>query len=469
MTRPTRLRTAAGALALVVTLAAGTLSATQVTTPPDTAPYCAVETRGTTVDMVRPQPTDAPSVIDDVNWFARPVPNPDGHWMVAYASHNLNYLYDLTTGRRVRIPDASDAVATPDGRFMTVPSHYTSTDTVNFYDLPTLLDHLERGEDADGVEPVFAHAHPDLDDVYYQSVGIVSTEGDSESDTTVYRMMFSGGNHPTPPGFRVVDYEIRRRGDAVVVRPSAPMKLCPQIVKDMATPFISKDGRYVAAHDDGYPDRPASLKIFEITDVQPDAGTTTCALRVDFGFAAGKSDFSFDGSMLTFHISKHAYLTPFVDGGLRSPTITDVVVVDLQHDDDGRLVGHGGMARITTSQTEGVGSYFPAFMPDGRIFYIANATPRDSADAKRYELRVVNPHDELRMANVFLDDRRRRHAATIGELWRATCAPDIEPFKEREAEWSYFSLTSDQCRRLVETHWASATPSTETLLDACGQ
>ena len=278
--------------------------------------YCEVETAGTTVEVMRPQPSDDLPVIDDVNWFARPVPNPDGHWIVAYGSHNLNYLYDLTSGIQIRIPDESDAVATPDGRYMTVPSHYTATDTVNFYDLPTLLDRLARGEDASDVPPVFAHEHADLADVYYQSIGVVSDQREGAAEVTVYRMMFSGGTHPEPPGFRIIDYEFRRDNGSTVVTPSAPMKLCPEIVKDMATPFISKDGRYVVAHDDGYPQQPASLKIFEITDVDPANRTTSCAMRVDFGFAAGKADFSFDNSMLTFHVSKHNYLTPFVNGGI---------------------------------------------------------------------------------------------------------------------------------------------------------
>ena len=52
--------------------------------------------------------------------------------------------------------------------------------------------------------------------------------------------------------------------------------------------------------------------------------SSTCAERVDFGFAAGKADFSFDGRQLVFHISKFDYLTPFVTGGLRTPAITDV-------------------------------------------------------------------------------------------------------------------------------------------------
>ena len=90
------------------------------------------QSRPRSLSIVRPAAGEPP--LDDVNWFARPVPNAKGDWIVAVASHNLNYLYNLTTGARVRIPDKSDAVATPDGRYITVPSHYTAANTVNFYD-----------------------------------------------------------------------------------------------------------------------------------------------------------------------------------------------------------------------------------------------------------------------------------------------------------------------------------------------
>ena len=76
---------------------------------------------------------------------------------MAFASHDQNYLYDLTRGRRVKIPDKSDAVATPDGRYITVPSHYTPNHTVNFYDAATLLARLDEGKDALDVKPAFAH------------------------------------------------------------------------------------------------------------------------------------------------------------------------------------------------------------------------------------------------------------------------------------------------------------------------
>ena len=67
----------------------------------------------------------------------------------------------------------------------------------------------------------------------------------------------------------------------------------------------------------------------------PAAGTTTCDPVADLGFAAGKADFSFDGSLLTFHLSQGAYLTPFVNGGIPEGTITDVVVARLGRDADG--------------------------------------------------------------------------------------------------------------------------------------
>ncbi|MBP7777636.1 MAG: hypothetical protein KA371_10940 [Acidobacteria bacterium] len=449
------------ALGLALVLVAQPLAA-----PGDVAPYCAVDTSGRHVEVVRPGPGDP--VLDDVNWFARPVPNAAGHRIVAVASHNLNYLYDLTTGARVRIPDTSDAVATPDGRFITVPSHYTTTHTVNFYDAATLLGRLAAGKDASDVAPVYAHQHADVYDVFYQSVGVLSTRTEGARETSVYRMMFSGSTKPAPPGFRIVDYTVTSDGGKVSVTPTTPMRLCPQITRDLATPFISKDGRFVAAHDDSKADRPASLKIFEILSTDPAAQTSTCAERVDFGFAAGKADFSFDGRQLTFHISKHDYLTPFVNGGLSAPAITDVVVVDLVHDSNGVLTGAGGLARLTTSTTEGVGHYFPAFMPDGAVFVLSNLAPKNSDGPKRFELRVIDPAPERRIADLFTSPARRELADTIGELWRQSCAPTLTPFRPQEAAWAFASLSPAQCRQLVEERWKPATDARKaSLLAAC--
>lgn len=445
-------------LAVAATLATqlACQSAATGSSAPDTD-YCSIETSGSRVEQVRPTASEPP--ITDVNWFARPLPNDRGDWLVAFATHKQNYLYNLTSGARIKIPDESDAVATPDGRYMTVPSNYTPDDYIRFYDAHALIEHLDRGEDADALPPVFIHEHPDLRKVYYQSTGIVSS---SETETT-YRLMFSGTRDEA--GFRIVDYTFDANGK---VLPTEPMKLCPEIPNDLNTPFISKDARYVVSYTSSSKENAyspgSSLKLYRIAEIIPEEHTTRCEEILDFGFAAGKADFSYDNSQLTFHISKGGYLTPFVNGGLGSPTITDVVVVDLDQDDNGDITGYSKMARVTTSVTEGVGNYFPAFLPDGNVFYIFNSTPKDSNAEKRFSLKVVDPSAELFMANVFADDETRGLASKLGTMWQSDCGG--EPLKEHEAPWVLASLSGEQCDALVDAH-SQSTSSKQELHRLC--
>ena len=222
----------------------------------------------------------------------------------------------------------------------------------------------------------------------------------------------------------------------------------------MNTPFISKDARYIVSYTSSNKDNTysagSSLKVFRIAETLPEEGTTRCEEVMDFGFAAGKADFSYDNSKLTFHISKGSYLTPFVNGGLATPTITDVVVVDLDQDDNGDITGYSAMARVTTSLTEGVGNYFPSFLPDGNLFYIFNATPKDSDEAKRFSFKVIDPRAELTMFNVFADDEKRKFAGTLGTLWQSACGG--EPLREHESPWVLASLSAAQCDAVVNEH-----------------
>ncbi len=451
---------------IVVFLAAGAVVASACQpfadgssdTPVD---YCNVETAGARVEMVRPSSSETP--VDDVNWFARPVPNDAADWIIAFASHEQNYLYNLSTGRRIKIPDRSDAVATPDGRFMTVPSNYTPDQYIRFYDAHALLEHLERGADADALPPVFIHEHADLRKVYYQSTGIVS----QTPDEIVYRLMFSGTRDEA--GFRIVDYTFSSAKDALTVQPTEPMKVCPEIPNDLNTPFISKDARYVVSYTSSSSESAyspgSSLKLFRIAETLPDQQSSRCEEVLDLGFAAGKADFSYDNSKLTFHTSQGGYLTPFINGGLENSTITDIVVVNLEQNDDGDITGASGMARLTTSVKSGIGSYFPAFLPDGNLFYVFNTTPKDSEAEKRFAFKVVDPSAELTMANIFADASNAELAAAIGGLWQSTCGG--KPSKPHEAPWMFASLSQPQCNQLVEEHWSPSLPEKKALLETC--
>ncbi|MDX1390494.1 MAG: hypothetical protein R3344_15000, partial [Acidobacteriota bacterium] len=175
----------------------------------ESADYCSVPDLNAEVLLARP--SDGAEPIDDVNWFARPVPHDGDQWIIAFASHDQNYIYDLTNDRRVRIPDRSDAVATPDGRYMTVPSTYTPDSNIRFYPIEPMLEALERGEDADGLEPAFIHDHPAMSRVYYQSTAVVAErEADGRTETT-YRLMFSGTGGDS--AFRIADYLFAHNAD----------------------------------------------------------------------------------------------------------------------------------------------------------------------------------------------------------------------------------------------------------------
>ena len=80
-------------------------------TEPGEVGYCAPPAVAREVLVTRPSDGEEP--IDDVNWFARPVPHAGDDRIIAFASHDQNYLYNLTAGSRVPIPDRSDAVADP--------------------------------------------------------------------------------------------------------------------------------------------------------------------------------------------------------------------------------------------------------------------------------------------------------------------------------------------------------------------
>jgi hypothetical protein len=403
------------------------------------------------------------------------VPNPDNHWIIGYAMHNQNYLYDLTTGKRIRIPDKSDAVATPDGKYMTVPSYYTPDGFVRFYDTSEFLAHVERGADASAVKPIFIHEHEGLRQVFYQSLGQLQGGQGRDRQVDVYRMIFSGTLNET--GFRLVDYTFRTSDGQLDVSASSPIPLCPEISNDLMTPFISKDGQYVAAYTSPIAEEwytaGASLKLYRIVDVNFEQGRASCEQVADLGFAAGKADFSYDGNLLAFHISNVSYLAVFIDSGqvygqTDEPRVlsTDVMVAHLTRGEDGRINGVSGLRRLTTTDAVGSGSYFPAFFPDGKLFYISHASS-GTASERRFEIRVADPAGRFDQ-NLFVDAETVGGAREIGQLWTSRCRDSgAYEFADHELPWFVYSMSPTQCRDLVTSSPRLAESERTRLEKAC--
>jgi len=435
--------------------------------------YCDVESSGSVL-LTRPQADEAMPYINDVNWFARPVPNPNNDFVIAFASHNQNYLYNLSSGKRVAIPDTSDAVATPDGRFITVPSHYTPDHSINFYEADELLGALDEGRDARDTKAVFSHKDENVFNTFYQSVGVLHSSENKDQYDVKYRMMFSGSLPPTPPGFLIADYDVSSRNGEISFSPSPVLRLCPEIIDDMATPFISKDGRYIVAHDNSDVMSDSSLKLFEITGVDYKGLTTSCKQIIDFGFKAGKADFSFDNSKITFHLSSNDYITSFISGGIDAPHITDVVVANLEQDENGSIVGFGSISRLTTSKVQGVGNYFPAFFPGGELFYIANSMPRThphfdigNVESRRFQFHVIDPKKASYQDGAFQSTQGKKDMATIGRLWKQSCTPGNNPLSGDKSAWNYMSMNSNQCSSLINDKWQGDFGSKQQLLKQC--
>jgi hypothetical protein len=121
------------------------------------------------------------------------------------------------------------------------------------------------------------------------------------------------------------------------------------------------------------------------------------------------------------------------------------------------------------STREGIGSYFPAFFPDGSLFYISNLAPKGSDVPKRFRFAVVDPDREVYFANLFADPARRDAAAAIGELWLRSCAPGVSPFKSGEAPWAFMSLSRAQCEDLVRKRSTGDAAAKRALLAACAE
>lgn len=398
-----------------------------------------------------------------ITWFSRPIVNTQQPWLVAFSGGNRdkvdeerNQAIDLASGRMMEIPGRGDAVTTPDGRYLTVPPEY-SQDEGKTFDIYRAADVLAKWRSQAKVATDIPRlGHVDYG-AWYQSLSFPLNEG--ENGKFRYRAVVS---EPGANGFRLMEFTVSDHGIEGVPQQA---KLCAD--SDNQTVMLSKSGRYVS----GFDRASGTTKIYAITphwDQKP--ATVDCKVVVDFGFAAGKGDFNFDDSMITFHVNFMTDPTAEETGlsyvhEILPHEAKDAVVVKFAMT-GGMISGVSSVARLSIAQHEGTGSYFPAFLPDGKVYFIHHD------NGVGYRFKVVDPAAAVWSNNLFKPRNSKfAEAAAIGSLWASNC--HSWTLKDEEAAWYFSSLTREQCKTLVQQHWtapaatSSANVSKTQALAAC--
>src|ERR1700734_2690433 len=379
-----------------------------------------------------------------VTWYARPIVNKDLPWLIGFSGGNRekidferNQAIGVATGRMMEIPGRADAVTTPDGRFFTVPPFY-SQDKGNTFDIYRTGDLLAKWQTG-------ATSAIDIPRIavlefgsWYQSLSF-PLNGEDGSGNYVHRAVVSEAGQS---GFKLVEFTIIAEGPVATPRQA---KLCNS--DDHQTVMLSKTGRYVSAYDT----HSGTTKIYALTPHwERTPPSVDCDTVIDFGFAAGKGDFNFDDSMIAFHVNFMSSPEDGEDGTsyvheIGPQQTKDAVVVKFSKV-DGSINGVDRIARLSTSQQKGSGSYFPAFLPDKHVFFIHNEA------GKGYKFYVVDPVKAVWSANIFKPRNAQfARTAAIGKLWAASCK--TWSLQDEEAAWYYLSLTRDQCNALVTERW----------------
>lgn len=261
-----------------------------------------------------------------IGFFFKPI---TGTNLVSYNSRNVDYFFDMTTGKEIRVPGHIDPVPTPDGRFLTLPGLY-------FHPISSLL----VGDQT----PTFVD--PELPDEY-QTASILS-----ESKAAVRYRVVTGWN--ANARFRDYDVAFDKQGAATSIK-AAGEPFVPCKDRLLTLPINSKSGREFGAFDS----RSQTNMVLEVAD------STHCTLKLDLGFASGKLSFSYDGTSIAFATSR---VNTDAEGELIRPS-------ELFHKDalvlvrkTGRIVGLSQNAPIA-------GLTFPEFQKNGSVMLLDQFGP----------------------------------------------------------------------------------------------
>lgn len=337
------------------------------------------------------------------NFFFRAFPQSR---LISYASSEGNYILDMDSKKRFKMPGAFDPV--PMGEdIITVPSHGSG------------LFHYSVKEIMSGVsDPRPLHISSQLKGVY-QSIGLVQKNKDHE----IYAAIVAGDSGTLYQKFRVKGLEISDEGPAQV--------LCPKI--DIKLPMLSKNGQEVSGVDGDS----GLSKIWKI-----DLDTNDCIEVENLGTSAGKADFSYDGRELIFHMR---------GDGLSTSSYFSVVHENMNMNVYAYNRDTKSIYPVTQSRP-GDNSYFPVYREDGSVVYAAVNKIGVAQFAK------VHPRKVKSKALNFFEiskSEKLKYLLTIGHLWNLSCmSPDLSAKISIESMLgASFSMSSALCRSMIQSSY----------------
>lgn len=249
-------------------------------------------------------------------------------WITAHTGH-FTFLASLDGASFYKFQGKYDLVATPDAKFLTLPT------PLRFFSLKEFwLDPFKAFE----LKPVYQDK---LMQDSYQTVGITN----QNSTETRYRVLTAWRSMA-----QVRDYVARDDGFEAV---GTARSICKD--KKFATPIISKDGKLAAGYFYGEGKKPTT-KIVNL-----DSSGKECSVLVDLGIHTSKVDFSFDSKKMTY--------TAVDSDGLFSVYVTRLSDLKTWH-------------VVKLDKDEAMS--FPAFTPSGSV--LVYRTNGDKKDVQEYKL-----------------------------------------------------------------------------------
>lgn len=341
-----------------------------------------------------------------------------------YISRHANYAQRLGQTTGVRVPGGVDPVPTPDGKFLTTPS------PIAFYSGAKVAEALASGGSAENLQPMKTDSA--LQGVY-QSIGIARRD----SSGPVYRVITDRD------GATFRDYAYDAASDRIVPQGEGAHVVCDRLQKsNRQLPMISKDGRLASFYDS----ETRSTKIYDIG-----SDGLGCNLVADLGFPTGKVDFDFNNDRIAFHLDFNRFQKSYFSG-VDTDMAKDVFVAKLRKSSSGAVTGIDSIARLSTSERLGSGTYYPRWTNGGKI--VASRDEDNHFSLAEFEPQRANyvPFWSPSQPDSASVADHARYA--LGGLRALVCTGQgVVPGKADEQAWFALSLSRDACLNLVRTHW----------------